>query len=155
VTTPPPDGRGPTQFRQPVWLRVVVSLPLVAGAVYLVLSGVATGGGSLVTGVIIALIMVAVIVRSWQLKLALGDDVTVVNWRQTHHFTWTDVEKFGYDRSGLWILRRNKQKVAVAAFALGRGLPSVRRHGNGVMQHLEEVRRERRKPPPGRGRKRT
>jgi hypothetical protein len=153
VTSPAPEH--PSEYRQPLWLRVVVSLPLAAAAVYLVASGVATGGGALVTGAILAAVMVAVIVRSWQLKLALGDEVTVVNWRQTHRLTWTDVERFGYDRSGLWILRRNKQKVAVAAFALGRGLPSVRRHGGGVMEQLEEIRKERRKPRPGAGRGRA
>lgn len=152
MTTPAAPTGGPTEFRQPVWLRVVVSLPLVGAAVYLVASGAVVGGPALVTGSVLAVLMVAVIVRSWQLKLALGDDVTVVNWRRTHNLAWSDIERFGYDRSGLWIMRKNKQKVAVAAFALGRGLPKVRLHGQGVMEHLEEVRRDRRKPPPGRGR---
>lgn len=152
MTTPPPPQDGPKEYRQPLWVRVAVSVPLVAGAVYLVVSGALAGGAALITGVAIAAVMLAVIVRSWQLKLALGDDVTVVNWRHTHHLTWTDVDRFGYDRSGLWIMRSNKQKVAVAAFALGRGMPKMRLHGAAVKDQLEEVRKQRRKSPPGRGR---
>lgn len=118
---------------------------------YLVVSGAVAGGAALVTGVLIAALMLAVIVRSWQLKLAVGEDVTVVNWRRTVHLPWSDVTRFGYDRSGLWILRSNQQKVAVAAFALGRGVPKMRLYGEAVKDQLEELRRERRKPGPGRG----
>ncbi len=150
---PPAAIKTDGTFVLPVWMRVVGSLPLFVLALLIVPPGLSGGGVSVVFRMIIVVLILGFVVRSFLLKLVLGDDgVTIVNWRSTKKLPWSDVDAFGHDRRGLWVRRRNKQEVLIAAFAIGRSLPPVRKLSKATADELELIRKKRRGP--GKNRKR-
>ena len=76
-----------------------------------------------------------------------------MNWRGSRRFPWSDIAKFEFDRAGLWLVRRNSERVAVKAFSFGRALPLHGRQGQAVAGQLEAARRAHRGPVPQRGKK--
>lgn len=141
------------EFRPPAWLRLLTNLPLLLASGLLLQGGIAEGGSTLVVGGALSALMLAFVVRSFMLKIAIGGDVTVVNWRGTQRYAWSDVLHFSYDRAGLWLTRRNKERVAVKAFSFGRALPAVQRQGKAVAETLEAARKAHRGPGTARGKK--
>lgn len=144
-------GAQRTVYRQPAWLRLVSSLPMFVASGMLLTGGIQDGGSTLWFGAVAAVLLLGVAARAWWLMIAVGADVTIVNWRRTRHYPWSDVEAFVYNRAGLSLIRRNAEIVKVAAFALGRGIPAIRRKGEALAEELEAVRKARRGPGPARG----
>jgi hypothetical protein len=138
----------PETFRPPFWLRIASNAPLIAAAALFLLSG------AIAFGLVVAGLMVAFVVRSMMLRITVADDgVTVVNWRGTERYPWSDVLYFEFDRAGLWLVRRSRERVAVKAFAFGRALKAARRQGEAVVERLEAVRKAHKAPPQPRQRK--
>ena len=136
------------QFRPPFWLRIASNAPLIAASALLLM------GGSLELGLVVAALMLGFVVRSLMLKITAGDHgVTIVNWRGTLRYPWSDVLYFEYDRAGLWLVRRSKERVAIKAFAFGRALKSVQRQGQAVAERLEAIRKAHKPPAQQRPRK--
>lgn len=137
------------EFRPPFWLRIASNAPLIAAAAILLSGGIREGaGGTLAFGLFVTALMVGFVVRSMMLKITAGPQgVTVVNWRGTQRFPWSDVLFFEYDRAGLWLTRRSKERVAVKAFAFGRALKPVQRRGEAVAERLEAIRKAHKAPP--------
>jgi hypothetical protein len=144
------------EFRPPFWLRIASNAPLIAAAAILLSGGIREGaGGTLAFGIAATALMVGFVVRSMMLKIVAGENgVTVVNWRSTQRYPWSDVLFFEYDRAGLWLTRRSKERVAVKAFSFGRALKPVQRQGKAVAEQLETIRKAHKAPPASQQRQR-
>ena len=142
-TSAPGDAgdRPRTDFAPPAWLRLLSNLPLLLGIGVLLSGGVNSGGETLILGGLFSAGMLVIVARSFLLRVTAGEDVEIVNWRQTERYPWSDVTRFEYDRAGLWVVRRSGERVAVKAFSFGRALPPVQRRGKDVAEKLEELRR--------------
>jgi hypothetical protein len=148
-----PDPGEPATYAPPAWLRLATNLPLFLGAAILLTQGMAVGAGTMVVAFVAAGLMLGAVLRSFQLQISVSDDVRVVNWRGTRRFPWSDIARFEHDRAGLWLVRRNTERVAVKAFSFGRAIPAVQRQGKAVAEQLEAARRVHRGPVPPRGKK--
>ena len=131
-------------LRPPTWLRLLCAAPVAALAGGLVAGGIDEGGwllGACCTG---AVALVGVGVRSWQLRVEVDHELTVVNWSRTLRIPWPEVKRFGHD-GGVWVRRRSGRRHDVGAFpAVTGALRSVDRRHREVAAALEEIRERRR-----------
>jgi len=112
---------------------------------FLIVGGVSEGGVVAVGGFLGALLAVGAGIRSCQLRIVLGNGVTVVNWFRTYEIPWAEVDRFVYEGKEVWVRTRNGPSITVAAFAAPPGaLPFVARRNQQLARQLESVRKKRR-----------
>lgn len=100
----------------PPWHRRTVSGVLLAVAVLVALGGVVDGGRPEVVALAGVAVLVALAVRSHQLRVETGADVVVVNWLHTHRFAWDQVERFAVAGGGVELRLAGGRRVPVRAF---------------------------------------
>ena len=117
--TPGGDPRGVSTVRvvrPPVWQRIVCAGPLAGPAAVLAVGGGQEDGWLRLLSLAGVPVLPLIAHRGWQLRVELGDGVSIVHWLGTVHVPWADVERFGYDdTSGVWVRRRDGREHAVAA----------------------------------------
>lgn len=125
--------------------RVVCSaLPALAGLA-LAFGGVVDttlGTWLRVGAVVLALILIAVGVRTWQMAVVMTEQgATVVNLLRTHHFKWPEIERFVFD-GGVSVRLVGGRETPITAFAYNpRALPFVQRHAATACKDMENRRR--------------
>lgn len=131
-------------FRQPLYLRVICAAAPAFLGVGLVVGGVQERGWLRILCVTGAALVVLAATREWQLRVEVGDGVTIVNRLATVHIPWSEVQRFGYD-GGLWVRRRDTRQHYASAFSFVPGsLPSASERGRDAAARLENIRKKRR-----------
>ena len=137
---------------RPVQLqRVANSVPWMLVALVLFYgssSALGRNNTSAVIGFIGAAAMVWVAWRSARLRLLLGDEVVIVGWFGKTTIPWSDIQRFDYNKKGLFIKQVGGLETAVPAFTMGASLlKSIQRSQEAEMQELvaktENIRRSR------------
>jgi len=140
--------------RPPLWQRlsctavpVFVILPLIAQAW-------TDGGWPLAWTVLGTVVLVALLVHSWQLRVVTGPGVVVVNWFRTHRLDWREVKRFTAESGGVEVELVDGRSIGVAVFATTVGASSwlVRRNERAAEQLQRARRRHRDNARPGRSR---
>ena len=139
-------------LRQPVYVRVICAATLAFLAAVLVVGGVQEDGWLRVLCLAGAVLVALAATRQWQLRVEVGDGVTVVNWLTTTRIPWAEVERFHYD-GGLQVHCRDRRQHYAAAFSFVPGaLPSANARGREAAVRLETIRKTRRSRGGGRDR---
>ena len=137
---------------RPVQLqRVANSVPWMLVALILFygsLSALGRNNTGAVFGFAGAAVMVWVAWRSARLRLLLGDEVVIVGWFGRTTIPWSDIQRFDYNKKGLYIKQVGGLETAVPAFTMGASLlKSIQRSQEAEMQELvakaEGLRRQR------------
>ena len=131
--------------------RVANSVPWMLVSLVL-LYGSSSALGRNNTGAVIgftgAAAMLWVAWRSARLRMLLGDEVVIVGWFGKTSIPWNDIQKFDYNKKGLYIKQVGGLETMVPAFTMGASLlKSVQRSQEAEMQQLvakaEGIRRSR------------
>ena len=132
-------------FRQPVYVRVICAAAMASLATVLAVGGIQENGWLRVLCLIGAILVVLAATREWQLRVEVGDGVTLVNRLTVTHIPLGEVHRFGYD-GALWVRRRDMRQHYAAAFSFVPGsLPSASTRGRDAAIKLENIRKKRRR----------
>ena len=155
------ESIGPVQMQ-----RVANSVPWMLVALILIYGSIsARSMVAVVGGLAGAAVMVFIAWRSARMRLLLGDEVVIVGWVNRTSIPWSEVQKFDYNKKGLFIKQTGGLEVMVPAFTMGSSLlKSIQRSQEADMrqlveraerirkQHIGSTAKPKAKPPPGKRR---
>ncbi|TNM70475.1 hypothetical protein FHN55_00160 [Streptomyces sp. NP160] len=138
--------------RLPLWQRLLCTVVPALTFVPLVARGRQDGGWPLARTSLAALALLAVLVRSWQLRVVTGPGVVVVSWFRTHRLDWREAERFTAESGGVEVELVDGRSIGVAVFATTVGASSwlVERNESAAEQLQRARRRHRDGARPGR-----
>lgn len=129
------ESLGPVQMQ-----RVANSLPWMLVALILLYASASEDYVPMaVIGFTGAALMVFVAWRSARLRLLLDDEVVIVGWFGRTSIPWSEVQRFDYNKKGLYIKQVGGLETMVPAFTMGASLlKSIQRSQEAEMQALVE-----------------
>ena len=131
--------------------RAANSIPWMLVALILIYASSSAMGrntGQAVLGFVGAALCVGVAWRAARLRLLLGEEVVIVGWGRRTVIPWSEIQKFAYNKKGLYVKQVGGLETGVPAFTMGAALlKSIQRSQETELQQIveraEKIRRSR------------